>query len=145
VCTLYATCPQCLQEIDKKDEFNIVTVKPDLGEVHVDECKTRVDLEKFTERHKFVFDDSLDARVPDVYGVTVKPLVATIFKNGKATCFAYGQTGSGKTYTMAPLPGQAASEILDLLSAHYTDLDLYVSCFEIYGNKVRCRRRCAIA
>lgn len=31
---------------------------------------------------------------------TAKPLVATIFEGGMATCFAYGQTGSGKTHTM---------------------------------------------
>ena len=33
-----------------------------------------------------------------VYKFTAKPLVATIFERGMATCFAYGQTGSGKTH-----------------------------------------------
>ena len=45
----------------------------------------------------FAVDDALDAAVSNdaVYRSTVQPLVATIFKAGKATCFAYGQTGAG--------------------------------------------------
>jgi Kinesin motor domain len=132
------TCSLAVQEIEKKEE-NIVTVVPEEGEVLVDEAKTKVDLMKFTERHKFVFDDSLDHNVDNdtVYSFTVQPLVATIFRSGKATCFAYGQTGSGKTYTMSPLPPRAAAEILHLLDTRHGDLSLYVSCFEIYGNKAR--------
>ena len=44
----------------------------------------------------FAVDDALDAAVSNdaVYRSTVQPLVATIFKAGKATCFAYGQTGA---------------------------------------------------
>jgi kinesin family protein 2/24 len=73
-----------------------------------------------------------------VYAVTVAPLVHTLFNNGKATCFAYGQTGSGKTYTMSPLPIRAAGDILDYLQRlpDLRDVELCVSCFEIYGNKV---------
>lgn len=72
-----------------------------------------------------------------VYRVTVEPLVHTLFNNGKATCFAYGQTGSGKTYTMSPLPIRAAADILRYLERpELRDVELYVSCFEIYGNKV---------
>lgn len=56
---------------------------------------------------------------------------------GKATCFAYGQTGSGKTYTMQPLPIRAAAEILSMLAQpQFADLNLFVSCFEIYGGKL---------
>lgn len=72
-----------------------------------------------------------------VYHVTVEPLVHTLFNNGKATCFAYGQTGSGKTFTMSPLPIRAAADILRYLERpELRDVELYVSCFEIYGNKV---------
>lgn len=72
-----------------------------------------------------------------VYRVTVQPLVHTLFHNGKATCFAYGQTGSGKTFTMSPLPIRAAADILAYLQRpELRDVELYVSCFEIYGNKV---------
>jgi hypothetical protein len=72
-----------------------------------------------------------------VYRKTVQPLVHTLFQNGKATCFAYGQTGSGKTYTMSPLPIRAAADILQYLARpEYSDVSLFVSCFEIYGNKV---------
>jgi kinesin family protein 2/24 len=73
-----------------------------------------------------------------VYTKTVKPLVPTLFQNGKATCFAYGQTGSGKTYTMSPLPIRAADDLLaELVRPENSDVRLFVSCFEIYGNKVR--------
>ena len=55
-----------------------------------------MDLTRYVERHCFSFDDALDATVSNdaVYRSTVQPLVATIFKAGKATCFAYGQTGA---------------------------------------------------
>jgi hypothetical protein len=72
-----------------------------------------------------------------VYRKTVEPLVHTLFQNGKATCFAYGQTGSGKTFTMSPLPIRAAADILMYLARpEYQDTNLFVSCFEIYGNKL---------
>ena len=60
---------------------------------------TQVDLTRYVERHIFSFDDALDAAVSNdaVYRSTVQPLVATIFKAGKATCFAYGQTGAQQT------------------------------------------------
>lgn len=72
------------------------------GCVVVNEPKQKVDLTKYTERHGFAFDGCLNEDVTndDVYKITVQPLVTTIFRQGKATCFAYGQTGSGKTYTM---------------------------------------------
>lgn len=74
--------------------------------------------------------------VSQVYRVTVEPLVHTLFHNGKATCFAYGQTGSGKTHTMSPLPIRAAADILQyLVRPELRDVSLFVSCFEIYGNK----------
>jgi kinesin family member 2/24 len=127
-----------VQEIEKGDE-DIVTVDMHDGSLYVAEPKQKVDLTKFTETHKFVFDDSLDHNVSNdvVYSHTVQPLVHTIFKAGKATCFAYGQTGSGKTYTMSPLPPRAAAEILTLLgTTSFSEMGLFVSCFEIYGNKV---------
>lgn len=65
------------------------------------------------------------------------PLVPTLFRAGKATCFAYGQTGSGKTHTMGPLPIRAAADILQYLAMpQHADVSLMTSCFEIYGNKV---------
>ena len=107
--------------------------------VSVNETKVKVDLTKYVERHVFNFDVSLDESVTNeqVYGTTVKPLVHTLFKNGRATCFAYGQTGSGKTHTMSPLPIRAAADILKYLARpEHRDISLLVSCFEIYGNKV---------
>lgn len=127
-----------VQEVEKGDD-DIVAVDMHDGSLYVAEPKQKVDLTKFVDTHRFVFDDSLDHNVSNdvVYSHTVQPLVHTIFKAGKATCFAYGQTGSGKTYTMSPLPPRAASEILTLLgTTSFSEMGLFVSCFEIYGNKV---------
>lgn len=129
--------------INKKErergEEDIVEVNMGRSYIVVNETKLKVDLTKYTERHQFNFDESLDESVTneDVYRFTVKPLVHTLFRNGKASCFAYGQTGSGKTYTMGPLPVRAAADIFKYLARpEHKDVCLYVSCFEIYGNKV---------
>lgn len=126
------------QELEKGEE-DIVEVAMKDSSLVVNELKVKVDLTKFTERHVFNFDDALDESVgnDEVYRSTVQPLVATIFKNGKATCFAYGQTGSGKTFTMQPLPMRAARDMFALLEdPQFADLSLFVSCFEIYGGKL---------
>lgn len=132
-CTIH-----CLQELERSDE-DIVEVDMHSACVLVNETKLKVDLTKYAERHQFNFDEALDEYVTNdqVYRVTVEPLVHTLFQNGKATCFAYGQTGSGKTFTMSPLPIRAAADILQYLARpELRDVSLFVSCFEIYGNKV---------
>lgn len=129
--------------INKKErergEEDIVDVSTERAYVLVNETKVKVDLTKYVEKHQFNFDDALDEGVTNdqVYRTTVQPLVHTLFKNGRATCFAYGQTGSGKTYTMSPLPTRAAGDIIQYLKRPmFQDITLHVSCFEIYGNKV---------
>eukprot|EP00887_Chlorella_sp_A99_P004075 scaffold11.g4075.t1 len=105
----------------------------------VNEPRQKVDLTKFIERHSFRFDDVFDENVTNdqLYSTAIQPLIATVFKNGKGTCFAYGQTGSGKTYTMQPLPMRAAQDIFRVLALpEYAHLRLHVSCYEIYGGKV---------
>lgn len=100
----------------------------------VNEPKVKVDLTKYTERHVFAFDAALNEAVSndEVYRSTVQPLVGTLFRGGKATCFAYGQTGSGKTFTMRPLPLRAAEDIFSVLrSGQHPGLELHVSCFEV--------------
>ena len=127
-----------VQELEKGED-DIIEVAMKDSSLVVNELKVKVDLTKFTERHVFSFDDALDESVgnDEVYRSTVQPLVATIFKNGKATCFAYGQTGSGKTFTMQPLPMRAARDMFALLEdPQFADLSLFVSCFEIYGGKL---------
>jgi hypothetical protein len=95
----------------------------------VNEPKSKVDLTKYVERHQFNFDEVLDDQVSNdlVYRKTVQPLVHTLFRNGKASCFAYGQTGSGKTYTMSPLPIRAAADIFKYLALpDLRDINLHV-------------------
>jgi kinesin family member 2/24 len=125
------------QERERGDE-DIVESSMDKAFIIVNEVKVKVDLTKYVEKYQFNFDDALDESVTNeqVYKCTVEPLVHTLFKQGKSTCFAYGQTGSGKTHTMSPLPVRAAADILQYLTLpHYQDINLWVSCFEIYGNK----------
>jgi kinesin family protein 2/24 len=106
----------------------------------VHEPRTKVDLTRFTECHAFRFDDVFDQSVDNdaLYARAIKPLIATVFRAGKGTCFAYGQTGSGKTYTMQPLPLRAAADIFAVVEAlpQFAAHSLHVACYEIYGGKV---------
>lgn len=62
--------------------------------------QTKVDLTKYVESHKFVFDEVFghEASNEQIYARTCKPLVEFALNKGRATCFAYGQTGSGKSF-----------------------------------------------
>lgn len=135
-----------------KKELDVICV-PTKDQLIVHEPKTKVDLTKFLENHKFRYDYAFDDSCTNemVYKYTAKPLVSTIFEGGMATCFAYGQTGSGKTHTMG---GQFNGKQQDCkngiyaLAAHdvfaqlngkrYRHLNLVVSTsfFEIYSGKV---------
>ncbi|KAF9144118.1 Kinesin-like protein kif24 [Mortierella sp. GBA39] len=109
----------------------------------VDEPKVRLDMTKFIERHKFVFDEVFDsdATNEDVYRRTAYPLVQYLFEGGKATCFAYGQTGSGKTYTMLDdsqgLYVLAARDIfVKLRSPENSHLSIFMGFYEIYQGQL---------
>ena len=105
----------------------------------------KVDLTKYIEEHLFSFDNaySEDADNQRIYQECVLPLVAETFKGAKTSCFAYGQTGSGKTFTMmgtsdGQVPGLyllAAYDIIQYLNM-YSDLELYISFYEIYCGKL---------
>ena len=84
----------------KNRETDVVTRSGHICFVH--EPKTKVDLTKYLEHQKYRFDYVFDTTDDNkaVYEYTAKPLVASMFERGFATCFAYGQTGSGKTHTM---------------------------------------------
>ncbi|KXZ53036.1 hypothetical protein GPECTOR_8g401 [Gonium pectorale] len=130
--------PISKKERERGDE-DVVDVLAKGNTVVVNEVKVKVDLTKYVEKHAFKFDEALDEVVSneDVYQLTVGPLVRTLFRSGRASCFAYGQTGSGKTYTMSPLPIRASADIFTYMAQQqYRDISLCVSCFEIYGNKV---------
>ncbi|KAH8387542.1 hypothetical protein KR093_007678 [Drosophila rubida] len=143
--------PLSRKEINRK-EIDVISVpRKDVLMVH--EPRTKVDLTKFLENHKFRFDyafnDTCDNAM--VYKYTAKPLVKTIFEGGMATCFAYGQTGSGKTHTMGGefngkvqdckngIYAMAAKDVFVTLNGpRYRSLNLVVSAsfFEIYSGKV---------
>lgn len=127
------------KEVERGDS-DVLECDPSNSVLYVHEPKTKVDLTRYTESHAFCFDDVFDEIVDNdaVYQRAIRPLIATLFRAGKGTCFAYGQTGSGKTYTMGPLPLRAAADIFALIQAvpEYRALSLHVACYEIYGGKV---------
>jgi kinesin family protein 2/24 len=127
------------REMDRGDS-DVLQCDPENATLYVHEPKTKVDLTKYTESHAFCFDDVFDEEVDNdaVYQRAIRPLIATLFRAGKGTCFAYGQTGSGKTYTMGPLPLRAAADVFSIIEAapEYSALSLHVACYEIYGGKV---------
>eukprot|EP01018_Ginkgo_biloba_P020497 Gb_02027 [translate_table: standard] len=128
------------KEMARKEE-DIVTIDSKSCSLTVHETKLKVDLTAYVEKSEFTFDAVLDDRVTneEVYRCTVAPIVPSIFRRTKATCFAYGQTGSGKTYTMQPLPLKASGDILELMRqpVHRNQgFRLWLSFFEIYGGKL---------
>jgi kinesin family member 2/24 len=112
--------------------------------------KEKVDLTKYIEEHRFIFDQVFDVEVSnqDFYVQTVQPLVSALFLGSKVTCFAYGQTGSGKTHTMMGPPNDTNHEIpgMYLLAANdiftlmeddsMSDFSVYISFYEIYCGKL---------
>lgn len=135
-----------------KKELDVICV-PSRDQMVVHEPKSKVDLTKYLENHKFRFDYAFDDSCTNemVYKYTAKPLVNTIFEGGMATCFAYGQTGSGKTHTMGGqfngkqqdckngIYALAAHDVFaQLNSKRFRHLNLVVSSsfFEIYSGKV---------
>jgi len=123
------------------------------GGVYIHEPKVRVDLTKVTETHQFYFDDAFEADESNelMYSRTIGQLIPFMFDGGKASCFAYGQTGSGKTFTMMGANPAAPDTVVEnaglyviaardifryLQTQEYKNLQLFVSCFEIYSGKL---------
>ncbi|XP_028416467.1 kinesin-like protein KIF2A [Dendronephthya gigantea] len=151
ICVCVRKRPLSKKELNRK-EVDVITI-PDKENTVVHEPKTKVDLTKYLDNHKFRFDYSFDETATNelVYRYTARPLIETIFNQGMATCFAYGQTGSGKTFTMGGNivgKNQDCSKGIYALAAHdvfkylknpkHKNKDLIISCsyFEIYGAKV---------
>lgn len=90
-----------------------------------------MDLTKYVEKHKFIFDESFahEASNEYIYARTCRPLVSFFMNEGKATCFAYGQTGSGKTFTMmGPGGGKFAQNGLYALAAQDIFANVIIGC-----------------
>lgn len=133
-------------------EFDVITCRGASGACVLHQTRKRVDQERVLENHVFsfdcLFDESSDTR--HVYEAATRPLVASVFAGGRATCFAYGPTGSGKTHTMSGsgeatsadgvgIYGLVASDLFRGLAAANAaggELSLGVSMFEIYRDQV---------
>ena len=119
----------------------------------VKELKNKVDLTKYIEEHKYTFDRAYGENSSNqlIYNEMLQPMIEAAFNKTKITCFAYGQTGSGKTYTMLgnnhikndngpKVPGLYLLSCLDMFNflqkKEYSNLELWVSFYEIYCNKL---------
>jgi kinesin family protein 2/24 len=85
----------------KESEKDVVFIQ-DGKVVQVAEPRTKVDLTKYTELHKFSFHEAFDENCSNefIYSSTVQLVVDFVLSGGNGTCFAFGQTSSGKTFTM---------------------------------------------
>jgi hypothetical protein len=138
----------------KESEKDVVSVQ-DGKVLQVAEPRTKVDLTKYTELHKFSFDEVFDEDCSNefIYSSRIQPCVDFVLQGGNGTCFAFGQTGSGKTFTMlgdadANVPGLmtlGAAELLQRWTAagggsqtehHCAGHHVSVSMLEIYGDEV---------
>ncbi|KAI7832022.1 hypothetical protein BX661DRAFT_179671 [Kickxella alabastrina] len=122
----------------EKSEKDIV-ITNGCRSLSVMEPKTKVDMTKYIEESRFLFDEVFDENSDNtqVYERTAKPLVEYIFTGGNATCFAYGQTGSGKTYTMMDVQNglyiQAADDIFRIMQRpENRHLQVFMLFYEIY-------------
>ena len=119
----------------------------------VKELKNKVDLTKYIEEHRFTFDRAYGDNSSNqmIYNEMLYPMIEAAFNKTKITCFAYGQTGSGKTYTMLgnnhikndtgpQIPGLYLLSCIDMFNflkkKEYSNLELWVSFYEIYCNKL---------
>ena len=119
----------------------------------VKELKNKVDLTKYIEEHRFIFDRAYgdESSNHQIYEEMLKSMINAAFKKTKVTCFAYGQTGSGKTYTMMgnnhikndknpKVPGLYLLSCIDIFNNlqkyEFSNLEIWVSFYEIYCNKL---------
>lgn len=134
----------------QKNDIDIIECKTNQTLI-VKELKNKVDLTKYVEEHHYNFDRVYDevSTNENIYLELVRPMVESAFETkAKITCFAYGQTGSGKTYTMMGhgnlkemnIPGLyllCAYDLINFLEREeYSHLDMLISFYEIYCNKL---------
>ena len=135
-----------------QNDIDIITTEKK-NTIIVKELKNKVDLTKYIEEHKFTFDRTYGDNSTNelIYDEMLKPMIEAAFNKTKITCFAYGQTGSGKTYTMLgnnhikndngpQVPGLYLLSCIDVFNflkkKEYSNLELWVSFYEIYCNKL---------
>ena len=142
--------PLLTNELDA-NEFDVLTCFRHSSTAVLHQTRRKVDQERVLENHSFHFDDLFDEKddTMHIYTRAARPLVASVFAGGRATCFAYGQTGSGKTFTMSGcgdasidgggIYGLAAQDLFAALNAareHDDELTIGLSMFEIYREQV---------
>ncbi|WUR02302.1 kinesin-like protein (KIF2C) [Vairimorpha necatrix] len=91
----------CVRKRPLKDE-NDDAVDICENQLTVNEPKLKVDLQSYTEKHEFIFDEVFEKTCSNdfVYNKTLSSIVKHVNEGGCGAIIAYGQTGTGKTYTM---------------------------------------------
>ena len=132
-----------------RHDFDVVSCEDDHAAVVCHEPKTKVDLAKGVDNHRFTFDavfTEADSNAT-VYTTLLRPLLEHVLQGGMATVFAFGQTGSGKTCTMA---GHGRHELADgnalglyalaaeevVAAATVAGLHVRMSFYEVYRGQV---------
>ena len=135
-----------------QNDIDIITTEGN-NTMIVKELKNKLDLTKYIEEHRFKFDRAYgdESSNKQIYEEMLKSMIESAFHKTKITCFAYGQTGSGKTYTMlgnnhikndksTKIPGLYLLSCIDIFNnlnkKEYSDLEIWVSFYEIYCNKL---------
>ena len=130
--------------------YDVVSAETGHFGLTVHEPKTKVDLSKDVQHHRFAFDACFNEADDNmqIYAACLQPIVVGhVLEGGEATVFAFGQTGSGKTCTMAGhgdrssrdgnalgLYALAAEDIMRL--AGERGLSVGISFFEVYRGLV---------
>jgi len=72
------------------------TASSPFANVYIHEPKTKVDMTKTIDTHRFTFDNVFDetSTNEELYKTTTEPLVQGALNGAKSTLFAYGQTGT---------------------------------------------------
>ena len=106
-------------------------------QIVIHEPKVKVDgITKYVNDVQFKFDNTFNENEnsQDMYQLSIRDLLPSIFDKGIVTCFAYGQTGSGKTFTVNAITKYAINDLFKL-SQSRGGAEFWLSMFEIYGGK----------
>jgi len=130
-------------------DFDVISSEAGHSSLVVHEPRTKVDMSKAVENHRFVFDAVFNEADSNetIHITALRPMLQHVFSGGAATIFAFGQTGSGKTCTMAGhgnltlndgnangLYALAAQDVVDTAQANR--LIVGISFFEVYRGQI---------
>ena len=97
-----------------RHDFDVICAEAGHSRLVVMEPKTKVDLTKAIEAHRFTFDaffNEVDGN-ESIYNATLAPLLEHVFLGGHATVFAFGQVTS--SFSLLPTPYSCSYSLLPI-------------------------------